>query len=142
MTQDARDWEQGINFVRQDTGVSTATQFAAEAGNVDEQSIGFIVNAGGFSSQQSYTNTTGSPVFIEVITASILDPYTNDLQFTHRFQDSQGSDIFVPDGNPPNHPINFDPGLPIPDGGTIALEVSNYASNDKTVIARYYIREL
>jgi hypothetical protein len=142
MPQDARDWERGINFVRQDTGVSTATQFAAEQGSFEFTLASTAVTSGATASVTAPIVSSSTNVVLELATVRMGTNYSENVEITHVPRDGGTAPIVQFSANPGMHPISFDPGVKVPETGDVEMTVTNNSSNSVTVSSEYNYREL
>lgn len=130
------------NITAQGIGVETGTEFAASQGDFKSPLVSNLsVPTGSTTSDVMYTNSTGNLEIVEQVAIwpddAVADPYIGiwgiDL-------DGDGTPNARLGGPGDGQPISFDPGVRLPDGGTISVSVYHEEGSSVTFDGGVLIR--
>jgi hypothetical protein len=116
-----------ITFQNQTGGVESGTEFAASQDTTVADAVIANTSVGGADRQTLFTNTTGNPVVVEFVTGGQINGFVDAVLVRVLLRDASGGTFAVVEANPVNLPLSFNPGLRIPDNGSVRVVVENNA---------------
>lgn len=118
-----------INFQDQTGGVESGTEFAAAQQNTVSGSGGVFASPGNVDTDTVFTNTTGNPVVAEFISGAQSSGFTDAVRLSFELFNATGGLITELEANPVNLPLSLDPGILIPDNGSVDVRLGNNANS-------------
>lgn len=130
-----------ILFNDQNVAVEDAREFAASQGNVVQANLLETVSSGGNTSNEVYSNNTGSAAFLEFFAVAAdndnIDGCTGEVQV----DDSTGFITASAKISAVAGPANFNPPIEIPDGGSVDIVLENFESSSIPIEGQILVRE-
>jgi hypothetical protein len=118
-----------INFQSQSGAVQSGTEFAATQGNTVSGASTLITSAGSFDTDTLFSNTTGNPVVVEFLSGGQSSGFTDAVRLEFTLRDAGSTQIAELEANPINLPLSLDPGILIPDNGSVDVRLGNNANS-------------
>lgn len=113
-----------ILFNGQSTGVESGTEFAASQGNVGAETNTVTVQDDNPTGGTIYTNSSGSPVVVEEVSAIPVDDTIADYATRIEIDtDGDGSDEYVTGVGAGLGRVSLDPGVLVQDTGDVSVSV-------------------
>lgn len=130
----------GVDNPRWHSQAQTAKETNTQENEVDTFVNTDTVLAGDTETAIIRTNNTGRQRAVEGAYLSIDDDFTDQLEVRYRIRDGSNNIVVDLPANPSMFPLNFDPGIPLPDGFDTVMFLDNNGPDPLTVSAGVLIR--